>query len=304
MNNRITVAVLLTCFNRKDLTISCLESLKKARSSYNKQKSSNLECSIFLTDDACTDGTSEAVKSCLKDEDLHIIYADGNAYWAGGMRLAWREAIKSGDFDFFLLLNDDTEVWDNLFEELFLAHEYCLRKYNKAGVYGGNTTWKTDHTKISFGGKKGNKSFFERYQRIYPNGTPQECDIVNANILMVAHSVVKTIGIFPDCYKHGAADNDYGLRANKAGFPVVVTGNFCGSCDADNYNYLEECVKISNMSLSQRSKYFAKPVNSIHDRYEFAKRWRRSLLPMILFSHFMLRYTPSLYAKLLKIAAK
>ena len=296
----INIAVLLTCFNRKDLTISCLSNLKHALLAYNSTFKNNICISVFLTNDGCTDGTPEAVRQCLEGEVLHIIEADGNAYWAGGMRLAWECAIKNGSFDFFLLLNDDTDVWNNLFEELFAAHDYCKKMYSKGGVYSGNTTWKSDYTKRSFGGRKASGFIFKRFYRLYPNGVPQRCDIVNANILMVSREVVDAIGIFPKCYWHGAADNDYGMRANKAGFPVVITSGYCGSCDADNYNLKQECAKISNMTFSQRAEYFSKPTHSVHDQLEFSMRWRKVFVPVILFAYFLHRYIPSLYAFLLK----
>lgn len=300
MIDNIKIAVLLTCFNRKAMTVSCLQRLKRAILLYNEKNNEVIDVSIFLTDDKCTDGTPDAVRDSIEGEDLHIIEADGNAFWAGGMRIAWSEAVKKGGFDFYLLLNDDTDVWDNLFDELLSAHMYCIKEFGKGGVYSGNTTWKNDKTRMSFGGKKGNGLIFERFSWVYPNGVPQRCDIVNANILMVAKEVVDDIGIFADCYIHGAADNDYGMRANKAGFPVVITGGYCGSCDADNYDHRQECEILSRMSLAQRKKYFANPVHSIHDKYEFTKRWRKPFVPVVLFIHFLHRYLPALYGMLMR----
>lgn len=295
----IRIAVLLTCFNRKEFTVSCLNRLKQARDEYNKHYDNTISMSIFLTDDHCTDGTPEAVKGCLCDEDLHIIEADGFAYWAGGMRLAWKEALRCNDYDFFLLLNDDTDVWENLFDQLLSAHQYCIDKSGLGGVYSGNTTWKNDHGKMSFGGKKGTNGLIKRYHWIYPNGVPQACDIVNANILMVSSEVVRQVGIFPECYKHGAADNDYGMRANHAGYPVVITSDYCGSCDADNYDHEAECKRLKSMSFKEKKRYFSNPVHSIHDKMAFAIRWRKTFVPVLLLLHAIHFLFPSVYAKLM-----
>lgn len=293
----IRIAILLTCFNRKEFTVSCMNRLKQARDEYNKSHDKTINMSVFLTDDKCTDGTREAVIGCLYGEDLHIIEADGSAYWAGGMRMAWKEALYCNDFDFFLLLNDDTDVMENMFEQLLSAHQYCVAKYGHGGVYSGNTTWKKDNSKMSFGGKKAKNGFIKRYQWVYPNGTPQACDIVNANILMVSNEVVRKIGIFPECYKHGAADNDYGMRANHAGYPVVVTSGFCGSCDADNYDHESESKRLKSMSIKERKNYFSNPVHSIHDKLAFAIRWRKSFVPVLLISHAIHFLFPSVYAR-------
>lgn len=298
MDEKINIAVLLTCFNRKDMTTSCLLKLKHARDSYNERALKKISTTIYLTDDKCTDGTPDAVRECMVGEDLYIIEANGNAFWAGGMRLAWREAVKHGGYVFYLLLNDDSDPLDNIFDQLFEAHQYAVEHYGKAGIYSGNTSWKKDHNAITFGGKVAKGRFLKRFERVIPSGQPQPCEIVNANILMVSASVVDKIGIFPDCYKHGAADNDYGKRANKAGLPVLVTSGFCGRCDADNYDYKAETEKLNNMSIKQRVKYFDFPTRSISDTIAFSIRWRRSMVPIILLMHWIHILAPKMYYKL------
>lgn len=45
------------------------------------------------------------------------------------MRLAWNEALKRhDDWDFYLLINDDTDLFDDCFEELVDTHVYCFQK--------------------------------------------------------------------------------------------------------------------------------------------------------------------------------
>ena len=276
----------------------------KAKDCYNSKIKTEIFLHFFITDDSCTDGTSEAVKSTVGKKPITIVLADGNAFWAGGMRLAWRKALDTGKFDFFLLLNDDTEVWDNLFDELFECHKYALENYGKGGIYSGNTSWFQEREKITFGGKVIKGRFFRQFYRLMPNGMPQRCDIVNANILMVSANVVNAIGIFPDCYIHGAADNDYGMRANHAGFPVLITSDFCGSCDADNYDCYAEMKKLNNMSISKRIDYFKFPVRSIHDTIAFSIRWRKRMVPLILAMHLIQIASPSLYYKILNLKYK
>ena len=99
------IAVLLTCFNRKLKTISCMEHVLKACSTYNNSHDEHIFLSFFITDDKCTDGTPDALKKVLQNERLTIISADGSAYWAGGMRLAWKKALEQEEtYDFYLLL--------------------------------------------------------------------------------------------------------------------------------------------------------------------------------------------------------
>ena len=51
------IAVLLTCFNRREMTLSCV---RRINSQVNID---DLEIEIFLSDDNSTDGTAQAVNS-------------------------------------------------------------------------------------------------------------------------------------------------------------------------------------------------------------------------------------------------
>ena len=53
-----TVAVLLTVFNRKEVTLRGLDTLYAAM----KPVEGEYSFDVFMTDDGCTDGTPEAVK--------------------------------------------------------------------------------------------------------------------------------------------------------------------------------------------------------------------------------------------------
>ena len=56
------IAVLLTCFNRRDYTLSCLKSLFTAQKCYNEYGKDKLNLEVFLVDDGSKDGTSDAIR--------------------------------------------------------------------------------------------------------------------------------------------------------------------------------------------------------------------------------------------------
>src|SRR5690606_34720740 len=118
------IAVLLTCHNRKSKTLKALNSLKRTREAVNQNAvNSKIDIVIYLTDDGSTDGTSDAVQESFPE--TIILQGDGNLFWANGMIKSWSEAIKD-NFDFFLLLNDDTELFENSLEVLLSTHLKCL----------------------------------------------------------------------------------------------------------------------------------------------------------------------------------
>ena len=264
------IAVILTCFNRKEKTLSCLRGLYEAQKAYSQ---AHLSLGIYLTDDGCTDGTAQAVRDAFPDKDITILQGDGNLYWAGGMRFAWREALKrKNHWDFYLLLNDDTTPMDNMFYELFGAHEYCQRTFRTVGVYSGVTCDKDDPSVITYGGAIWVNKFLGTDKRLNPSGIPQEVDKTNANILLVAKEVTDKIGIFYEGYRHGAADYDYSIQAKKRGFKALISSNVCGKCERDHLNEESVREKICKMSSKERYTYFSSPVHSKHDTLLSRKR--------------------------------
>lgn len=287
------IAVILTCFNRKAKTIACLEGLYSAQKAYSDAE---ISLSVYLTDDGCTDGTSQAVRDTFKDKDITIMQGDGSMYWAGGMRFAWKEALKKKDkWDFYLLLNDDTTPMDNMFHELLNAHTYSLQTFGKPGVYSGVTCDIENPNVITYGGAVWVNRFLGTDRRVLPLGIPQIVDKTNANILMVAKAVTEKIGIFYKGYIHGAADYDYSIQAKKHGFTAFITANVCGKCERDHRNWSDERNKILKMNSVERKKYFSNPLHSSNDILTFKKRNTPFRYPIVYLGRFLNEKFPRLY---------
>lgn len=286
------IAVILTCFNRKQKTLSCLKSLFEARDNYQPK----IDLNIYLTDDGCSDGTAEAVRNSFPTENITILQGDGNLFWAGGMRLAWNEALeKHNEYSYYLLINDDTDMLQNMFEELFSAEEHCNAKYHQEGIISGITCSKTDHTKMTYGGDVWVNKLLAKQRRLKPDTEPQMCDMTNANILLVPVSVVDRIGVFDEAYIHGVADYDYTMRARSKDIPVLITANFCGACDNDHDSYAGILTKLVSMSFSERKKYFSFPPRSGKDHLHFMRKYMPLRYPLVWLGTKMKMYVPKLY---------
>jgi GT2 family glycosyltransferase len=238
----INIAVLLTCFNRKELTLSCLEMLSK-------QDVNNLSIDIFLVDDGCTDGTGVAVKE--RFENVNVISGDGNLFWNGGMRLAWNTALKEG-YDFYLWINDDSLIYPYAISKVLKASQQLVANGENPGAiigtmvdpisknptYGGRLC-NSRFNPISFGGV------------IQPSVSAVECDFINGNFTLIPADSVKKIGILSNAFTHGMGDFDYGLRLKKAGFTCWVAPGVFGECEG---NSEKGGCKDANLSATERVK--------------------------------------------------
>lgn len=267
------IAVLYTCFNRREKTLSSLHGLFSSIASYNHDAQDHLETEIFLTDDGCTDGTAEAIKAAFPQKNIHILQGTGSLYWAGGMRKAWSEAQKRHqEWDFYLLLNDDTNIFPTSIHTLMLTHQYCQSEYGKPGIYSGITCDPTDENITTYGGRILTNQFLGSAYKVKASGQPQLVDQANANIMLVPATIVDKLGILYEGYHHGNADFDYTMQARRNGIPVLVTAHNCGSCRFDHSYGASLKQKILDMSAEERKHYFENPLHSSKDYLTFIRR--------------------------------
>ena len=277
----MNIAVLITTFNRKEKTVACLQKL-------NEQKlPADVHLTVYLTDDGSKDGTAEA--AAIAYSNIRIFHGNGSLFWAGGMRKSWSEAVKENP-DFYFLLNDDTILFDNTIIALLHTYKEANAAYNKPVIVIGST--KNGKGKTSYGGRKlTSAKKINSSALIENNETYAECDLGNANIMLVPREVVKSLGILSDKYTHGIADFDYTLSAKKKGFPVVVAPGILGFCEDDHGNNW----KSANTTLKERIKYLYSPKGLAYKEYlyfvkkhfpshypeAFSKLWLKTFFPFI-----------------------
>ena len=229
MDKEMKVAVLMTVHNRRDITLRCLDSLCNTLEPFRDR----FQVSVFLTDDGCTDGTSEAIRERAFPSDIHLLQGDGSLYWNGGMINSWKTALSAGKWDGFLWLNDDVIVLPAFWEDLAGADAYSLETYGKKGIYVGST--QDIHTgEFTYGGFNYSSKFLLKDQFVRPDGTYQTCEAAHGNITYVSSEVVEKKGIFCEKYIHGGTDHEYTYLAHKAGFPVLVMPHYAAACENDH----------------------------------------------------------------------
>ncbi len=274
------VAVLLTCHNRKSKTLACLDSLFEAT------VPPGYTLDVYLMDDGSTDQTGEAVKE--RYPSVALLEGDGNLFWAGGMRKAWRAAMDAEPYDAFLLINDDVVLYPGFMGNMLKSEEYALEKRGKKGIYSGATI-NEETRSVSYGGSRlSSNPFIVRMKMLAPGYHPKECMVTNANILWISKNVVEEIGVFDDRFTHGIADYDYSLRAFRRNIPVYLAPGVCGTCTDDHGNNW----RSQNYPLKDRVAYLKSPKGLAYSEYLY---YVRKNLPLFLPYSFIMLWMKTLF---------
>lgn len=259
-----TIAILLTCHNRRAQTIQCLDKL------FVQKLSDTYSFKIYLVDDGCTDGTVAAVTKNFPT--VRIIKGDGTLYWNRGMHKAWKVAAAAQAYDYYFWLNDDTILIKSALNELLST----ARSFNNKSIVVGTTCSTKNNNEITYGGR-------DKYGKIIdPNNQPQPCHFFNGNIVLIPKYVHEKAGTNDPFFRHSLGDFDYGLRAGKLGVKMYVSPNVLGTCD-----HPDALSSWSNPKINfvERWKAFRSPLGNNPEEY-FVYRRRHENMLIALFHYF------------------
>jgi len=219
------IAVLMTCYNRRETTLECLRAL------YDQELPGGVNFDTYLVDDGCTDGTGEAVRDAYPD--VHVLEGDGSLYWCGGMRLAFAEAMK-GSYDFYLWLNDDTFLVPSACKLLLSDYEKVRGDGLRQHIIVG-TTQDPNTGHMTYGGHIRCSIWHPfHYKAVLPGNEPKLCDTMNGNCVLIAREVVELVGNLDSAFTHAQGDDDYCLRARNVGCSIWVAAGYVGTCERNN----------------------------------------------------------------------
>jgi len=258
MQNKLKIAALACSYNRLNKTAPFLKSVLA------QPIPQNSELDIYLLDDNSPDGTANYVTKHFPS--VHVISGTGSLFWAGGMRTLWKEVLKTQEYDFYLLLNDDVELFDDAVIRLFDA--YDLSDYPANILLGGVRDPKKQ--KMTYGGLQLKNRLTGATIMVEPDPVElKACDIGNANIMLVDKATVSKIGIFLDSWTHAFADFDYTLTAIKNGVKVWLAPGYYGFCENDHgVNWLSQ-----ETPLKKRIEYLYSPKGlSLKDYLHYLRR--------------------------------
>jgi len=200
------VAIIITTYNQEKLLEESLESLIK-KTDYNNYKT-------YVVDDSGKGEIGYRIKKKFKW--IEVIINKENKGFSGANNVGIKKALKEYNPDYFLLLNDDTEMINkNWLKEIIKVGE----SENKIGILGCKILYPDGSLQNLGGYLKKWKIDLELSEK---KGGIFEVDHVMGAFLIIKKEVINKIGVLDEIYSpYLLEDTDYCLRAKEKGWKIV-----------------------------------------------------------------------------------
>ena len=209
------VAVIVLMWNGWEVTVDCLESLR--RIDYPNYK-------VVAVDNASTDGSEERIK--IDFPEVELIRNIKNLGFAAGNNVAIARALQGGA-DYILLLNNDTIVSPE-----FLARMITVAESDrKIGILNPKILYFDNPRRIWYAGGTFNLwQGFARHtgQRAFDGaryGKTRDVTFITGCAFLIKAEVIRKIGLLDDRFFMVCEDTDWSLRALKAGYKAVYVAD-------------------------------------------------------------------------------
>lgn len=182
---------------------------------------------VVLFDDGSTDDTVKVARNIMPN--IKVLHGDGQNWWAGSTRKAIQACLDVG-CEVVVMLNPDV-ILEASALLLLVGHA----KSHPNTITAPLLVNKDNPQKIAWAGSRfsrlapGMPIFVSRY--IHKAGSPVEhaghdpypSDEVHGRGVVLTADVIEHIGLLDDrCFPHYGADNDYSLRAHRAGIRMHI----------------------------------------------------------------------------------
>jgi len=211
------VCAILTCHNRCEITKRCVESLADSKG--------RLGTTFLVVDDASSDGTIEALEGLKAvGYDIHMLHGDGKLFWCGGMRKGIAYAKSMPEYDYYMLINDDVDFFEDIVEQMIA----------EAGTTDKILVGATCDSKgqFSYGGVR-YKGTSIKYIGLGP-ASREKCHTFNANCVLLPRAVFKEADNIDEAYIHTLGDFDFGLSLYKKGYEIEMFSKYVGVCNPNS----------------------------------------------------------------------
>lgn len=217
----MTVHIIMACHNRRESTLSCIQS------ALDSATEASLEVSVTLYDDGSYDSTADAVSA--RFPGTRILAGTGAEYWAKSMAIAESAVLTSiqgcdNEDSYIVWLNDDVVLDPDAFRRL---RELAL-EYPDHILVGAMRD--PDSLEVTYSGLQ-RRGLHPLSFELHPiSSMPQTVKVFNGNLVMVPVKAAEVVGGIDGGYSHAFADIDYGFRAGSKSIGVMLAAGSYGTC--------------------------------------------------------------------------
>lgn len=205
------VAIVILTYNSEQVIKACLESVSQIEYPH---------CEVFVVDNNSRDGTKAVVGKF--GGQICLIENEENLGFSGGNNIGIRKAL-AGDFEYFLLLNPDTEVTPNFLRPLLEVGE----KDRQVGIVTPKVLYPGGEGRILFAGGVIDWQMAKNYHRGQGEidcgqyDEVEETDFASGASLLIKKEVMEKIGLLDEKYFLYYEDADWCLRVKRAGYKII-----------------------------------------------------------------------------------
>lgn len=221
------IGAIIATFNRIHYLRNIIDQL------LNQNLPNAITLSIIVVNDGSTDGTVEMLTN--EFPQVYIVNGTGNWWWTRCMNEGFKKAIEL-HADYVLVFNDDTEITPDYVSTLWADYQTLP----DCTIMGSASISIEPKDLIDFAGTKDMKFWCMKTTPYLPNLTPLFTEFkgvhptctINGRGSLISASTFNKIGLFDENLVQYGSDDEFAIRARKAGIPVYISWN------AKVYNHL------------------------------------------------------------------
>ena len=235
------IAVVFTCFNRKDQTYKCITNLTDNNGEH--------VISFVVVDDGSTDGTKEMLAELKEKHNIFVVNTE-NKFYSAGMRMGMEHLLnQSTQYDYIMMINDDVEFKEGCISLLISQSIQQDGAVIVGTIANSKGQWINQDGLKNYGAVKYTEGV--KYITLGVEDWHIEADCFNANCVLIPYGAFKKTGAIDSTYRHSLGDFDYGFALKRNGYRIYSSKEIVGNCDR---NSRKGTWMDSNNSIKKRIK--------------------------------------------------